>query len=85
MDGNHDYLPGEVVYIIIRNPHVQDVAQVQQAAVVQHPDYPNEQALFIYETYYSLTKDLAVFKTESEAEQAFHQAFGTSMEGGLYG
>lgn len=85
MDVNQAYTPGEIVYIIIRNPHAQDVANVQQAAVVRNPDHSQELALFIHETYYALTDELAVFKTEAEAEQAFHEAFGSSEEGGLYG
>ncbi|WP_099157146.1 transcriptional regulator SplA domain-containing protein [Virgibacillus ndiopensis] len=76
---------GEVVYIIIRNPHAQDVANVQQAAVVQNPDNPTELALFSHENYFPLTDELAVFKTESEAEKAFYEAFGSPEEGGIYG
>lgn len=85
MDRNQMFIPGEVVYIIIRNPHAQDVANVQQAAVVQHPERPNELALFLHETYYPLTDELAVFKTENEAEAAYYQAFGSPEEGEFYG
>lgn len=86
MEINKTYTPGEVVYIIIRNPHAQDVAQVQQAAVIQHPDKENELALFIHETYYSLSDELAIFKSESEAEQSYQEAFGSPEEdSGLYG
>lgn len=35
---NQSFNPGEVVYIMIRNPHVQGVANVEQAAVVQNPE-----------------------------------------------
>lgn len=76
MDMNQIYRPGEIVYIIIRNPHAQDVANVQQAAVVQNPENPNELALFLHETYYPLTDEFAVFQTEAEAEQAYQEAFG---------
>ncbi len=79
------FIPGEIVYIIIRNPHAQDVANVQQAAVVQNPNNPNELALFIHESYYPLTEELAVFKSEIEAEQSYYEAFGLPEEGGLYG
>ncbi len=44
--------PGQVVYVIIRNPHAQEVANVQEAAVVQDLEDPNQLALFLYETYY---------------------------------
>lgn len=87
MDNNQAYKPGEVVYVIIRNPHAQDVANVQQAAVVQNPEIPNQLALFLHETYYPLTEEFAVFPSESEAEQAYQEAFGFSEDelGGYYG
>ncbi|MEC1373689.1 transcriptional regulator SplA domain-containing protein [Heyndrickxia oleronia] len=80
MDNNQAYKPGEVVYVIIRNPHAQDVANVQQAAVVQNPESPNQLALFLHETYYPLTDEFAVFPSESEAEQAYQEAFGFSED-----
>lgn len=87
MYNNQAYKPGEVVYVIIRNPHAQDVANVQQAAVVQNPESPNQLALFLHETYYPLTDEFAVFPSESEAEQAYQEAFGFSEDelGGYYG
>ncbi|RLL48507.1 transcriptional regulator [Oceanobacillus piezotolerans] len=75
---NEMFQPGEVVYVIVRNPHVQGVAHVQQAAVVVNPDKPYELALFSHETYYPLTDDFAVFKSEAEAERAYQEAFGTA-------
>lgn len=78
--------PGEVVYVIIRNPHAQNVANVQEAAVVRHPDSPNQLALFLYETYYPLTAEVAVYTTEEEAEQAYQEAFGSlEMDEQFYG
>lgn len=78
--------PGEVVYVIIRNPHAQNVANVQEAAVVRHPDSPNQLALFLYETYYPLTDEVAVYTTEEEAEQAYQEAFGSlEMDEQFYG
>lgn len=85
MEVNQTFMPGEVVYIIIRNPHAQNVAQIQQAAVVQNPDNPGQMSLFIHETYYDLTDELAVYKTEVEAEQVYLEAFGSVEDGGLYG
>ncbi|SHG28059.1 transcriptional regulator SplA domain-containing protein [Ornithinibacillus halophilus] len=79
------FRPGEVVYIIIRNPHAQDVAQVQQAAVVENPDNPSELALFAHETYYPLSDEFALFKSEEEAEQAYQEAFGSVDIEGFYG
>lgn len=79
------YQPGQIVYVIIRNPHAQDVAHVQEAAVVQNPDSPNELALFLYETYYPLNEAIAVYSTTNEAEHAFQEAFGFAKEEGYYG
>ncbi|MFD2115568.1 transcriptional regulator SplA domain-containing protein [Paenibacillus yanchengensis] len=73
------YQPGDIVYILYRNPHVQDVANVQAAAVVSHPQNADELAIFLYDTYYPLTEEVAVFATEQEAEQAFQDSFGFSM------
>ncbi|MDQ0220594.1 transcriptional regulator [Peribacillus cavernae] len=85
MEINQNYQPGEVVYIIIRNPHAQDVANVQQAAVVQDPRNPFELALFAHENYFPFSDEFAVFKTEEEAEQAYQEAFGTPDAGDFYG
>ncbi|GGM33737.1 transcriptional regulator SplA [Paraliobacillus quinghaiensis] len=82
---NRLYQPGDVVYVIIRNPHVQGAANVQEAAVVHNPEVPNDLALFLYETYYPLTDEVAVYQTEEEAEQAFQQAFGSPEIEGYYG
>ncbi|WP_249872351.1 transcriptional regulator SplA domain-containing protein [Oceanobacillus saliphilus] len=90
MELNETFQPGEVVYMIIRNPHAQDVAQVQQAAIVQNPNNPNELALFAHENYYPLTDEYAIFKSEADAEQAYKDAFGTPniihfSDGNYYG
>ncbi|MFA1818851.1 transcriptional regulator SplA domain-containing protein [Virgibacillus oceani] len=84
MEMEQNYTPGEIVYIIIRNPHAQDVAQVQQAAIVQHPENPNELALFSHDNYYPLTDEFAIFTTEEDAETAYQEAFG-SVGGSYYG
>lgn len=70
-----DFNAGDIVYIFYRNPHIQDVANIQEAAVVNNPDSPNELALFLYETYYPLTNEMVIFPTEAAAEQAYHQYF----------
>ncbi|MCH6266248.1 transcriptional regulator SplA domain-containing protein [Neobacillus citreus] len=79
------FQPGQIVYVIIRNPHAQDVANVQEAAVVQNPDAPGDLALFVYETYYPLNDEVAVFSSSSEAENAFQEAFGYTKIEGYYG
>lgn len=80
----NNYELGDVVYMIIRNPHAQDVAQVQQAAIVDHPEQPGELALFVHETYYPLSEDFALFKSEDAAESAYKDAFGTPEIGESY-
>ena len=77
---NEPYQPGQIVYVIIRNPHAQDVANVQEAAVVQNPESPDELALFLYETYYPLSDEIAVYQSQNEAESAFKDAFGYSED-----
>ncbi|MGG3467146.1 transcriptional regulator SplA domain-containing protein [Neobacillus pocheonensis] len=80
---NQTYRAGDVVYVFYRNPHTQDVANIQAAAVVNNPDNPNELALFLYETYYPLSTDMAVYTTEAEANQAYEYYYGDAAEGGL--
>lgn len=79
LDWNNDYSPynvGDTVFVFYRNPHTQDVANIQEAVVVNNPDNLNELALFLYETYYPLTNEVAVYASEAEAEQAYQQFFG---------
>lgn len=77
------YQPGDIVYVLYRNPHVQNVANVQAAAVVSNPGNPGELAVFFYDQYYPLTEEMAVFSSEQEAEQAYQESFGLSWEGGF--
>ncbi|MEI3612345.1 transcriptional regulator SplA domain-containing protein [Pseudogracilibacillus sp. SO30301A] len=76
---------GEIVYMIIRNPHAQDVAQVQQAAIVENPERPNELALFAHDNYFPLSDEFALFKSEEEAEEAYKEAFSSPEMDGFYG
>ncbi|MFB7156932.1 transcriptional regulator SplA domain-containing protein [Lysinibacillus sp. NPDC056232] len=69
------YSAGDIVYIFYRHPYVQEVVNIQEAAVVNNPDYPKELALFLFETYYPLTNDMLIFTSEMDAEQAYHQYF----------
>ncbi|RUL54687.1 MULTISPECIES: transcriptional regulator SplA domain-containing protein [Lysinibacillus] len=71
-----NYQAGDIVYVFIRNPHIQDVANIQEAAVVKNPEKPEELAIFVFETYYPLTDDLAIYSTLGEAEAAYAQSFG---------
>lgn len=71
----NNYMAGDIVYIIYRNPHIQNVANIQEAAVVKHPDDPTVLALFLYETYYPLSSEVAIFASQADAEQAYQQYF----------
>lgn len=85
MNINQEFTLGDVVHIIIRNPHAQNVAQVQQAAVVQDPNNAEKLSLFLHDTYYPLSDDLAIFTSETEAEEAYEQAFGSPEIDEFYG
>jgi len=79
MEVNPEYVsqnPGDIVYVFYRNPHTQDVANVQEAAVVNNPENPGELAIFLYETYYPLTNEMAVYTSEADAMKAYEQYFG---------
>ncbi|WP_018923627.1 transcriptional regulator SplA domain-containing protein [Salsuginibacillus kocurii] len=82
-DAETHYQPGEIVYVMYRNPHTQDVAHIQEAAVVENPEEPGEMALFLYETYYPLNEQLAIYKTENEAEAAYEYYFGDPEHGDI--
>ncbi|MGM0846336.1 MAG: transcriptional regulator SplA domain-containing protein [Bacillota bacterium] len=70
------YQAGDVVYVMYRNPHTQSVANIQEAAVVHNPEDPSQLALFLYETYYPLNEEIAIYQTADQAEQAYQSYFG---------
>jgi transcriptional regulator of the spore photoproduct lyase operon len=76
LNKNNPYKEGDTVYIFYRNPHTQDVANIQEATVVNHPGHQDELSLYLYETYYPLTNETAVYSTEEEAKRAFEYYFG---------
>ncbi|GGE48474.1 transcriptional regulator SplA [Pullulanibacillus camelliae] len=82
---NQSYRAGEVVYVMYRNPHAQSVANVQEAAVVEDPDHPGELCLFIYDTYYPLSEEIAIYQTKEEAEAVYQEYFGDDQEEDVHG
>ena len=86
MEIENSYKAGDVVYVVYRNPHTYDVANVQEAAVVNNPEHPGELALFLYETYFPLDENIAIYASEGEAERAYNDTFGggTESEGELW-
>ncbi|MBU8878990.1 transcriptional regulator SplA [Bacillus sp. FJAT-29790] len=77
---NGTYHAGDIVYVFYRNPHTQDVANIQAAAVVNNPENTNELALFLYENYYPLSSEMAIYTTAEEANQAYHYYYGNDSE-----
>ncbi|CAM5201083.1 Transcriptional regulator of the spore photoproduct lyase operon OS=Ureibacillus acetophenoni OX=614649 GN=SAMN05877842_102526 PE=4 SV=1 [Ureibacillus acetophenoni] len=75
---NQSFQAGDIVYVFYRNPHTQDVANIQEAAVVHNPEKDGELALFLYETYYPITNELALYATEEEANQAYNYYYGNN-------
>jgi transcriptional regulator of the spore photoproduct lyase operon len=78
---NLNYQAGDIVYVFYRNPHTQDVANIQAAAVVNNPEKADELALFLYENYYPLSNEMAVYSTEEEANQAYNYYYGNDSVG----
>ncbi|MDA1475763.1 transcriptional regulator SplA domain-containing protein [Bacillus changyiensis] len=66
---------GDQVYVIYRNPHAANVANIKEAEVVEHPLHDGELALFLYDTYHALADDDAVFSSYEEAEQLYRHLF----------
>ncbi|GAB0166663.1 transcriptional regulator SplA domain-containing protein [Lysinibacillus sp. CTST325] len=69
------YSAGDIVFIFYQHPSIQEVVNIQEAAVVNNPDNPNELALLLLDSYYPLTNDMLIFTSEMDAEQAYHQYF----------
>ncbi|WLR43172.1 transcriptional regulator SplA domain-containing protein [Bacillus carboniphilus] len=70
-----DVQPGDEVYVIYRNPHTPNVANIQQAEVVPHPKNGEDVALFLHESYHLLSEDDAIFPSYDEAEQMYNSIF----------
>jgi len=69
------YSAGDIVFIFYQHPSIQEVVNIQEAAVVNNPDNPNELALLLFDSYYPLTNDMLIFTSVMDAEQAYHQYF----------
>lgn len=72
---NREYKVGDQVFVIYRNPHTPNVANITQAEIVQHPDRQEEVALFLHESYHLLAEDDAVYKSREEAEERYKEIF----------
>ncbi len=75
---NSNYRTGDIVYVFYRNPHTQDVANIQATTIVNNPEKLTDLALFMYETYYPLSDEMAVYATEEEANQAYNFYYGST-------
>ncbi|MDG5471518.1 transcriptional regulator SplA domain-containing protein [Jeotgalibacillus sp. ET6] len=85
MDEKEVCVGEESVFVILRNPHSQGVANVQEAFVVPHPENPGEKSLYLYDTYYPYTEEVAVYTSAFEADRAFREAFGIPEEESYHG
>ncbi|KEZ52740.1 MULTISPECIES: transcriptional regulator SplA domain-containing protein [Metabacillus] len=71
----NDVRAGDKVYVIYRNPHAANVANIQQAEVVDHPTEPGQKALFIHDSYHLLDEEDAIFPSYSDAEEMYNKLF----------
>ena len=71
-----DYHPGQIVYVMYRNPHSQSITKIEEASIVNDPYQPNQLALCIFDTFYPISKEIAIYRTREEAEQAYQDYFG---------
>ncbi|MBX4163047.1 transcriptional regulator SplA domain-containing protein [Priestia aryabhattai] len=70
-----EYQVGDQVFVIYRNPHTANVANINQAEIVEHPENKGEKALFLHESYHLLAEDDAVYSTYEEAEKMYNKIF----------
>lgn len=82
---NQQYKIGDKVFVMLRNPHVQGVVNIQEATVVERPDYPGEMAIFLNEEYFPLIDDLAIYTDYFEAKYDYQAAFDDGETEGYYG
>ncbi|MCM3160203.1 transcriptional regulator SplA domain-containing protein [Metabacillus litoralis] len=66
---------GEEVYVIYRNPHAVNVANIEKAEIVEHPTNQKKLAIFLHDAYHPLAEDDAVFSSFEEAEELYNQLF----------
>jgi transcriptional regulator of the spore photoproduct lyase operon len=71
----NDVRAGDKVYVIYRNPHAANVANIQQAEVVDHPTEPGQKALFIHDSYHLLDEEDAIFPSYSDAGEMYNKLF----------
>ncbi|PPA70384.1 transcriptional regulator SplA domain-containing protein [Jeotgalibacillus proteolyticus] len=81
MIDNESFSNGEVVYVIMRNPHAQGVANIHEASVVVNPDDAERKFLYMHDSYYPLTEEVAVYASHLEADSAYRAAFGEDLHG----
>ncbi|MBN8251446.1 transcriptional regulator [Priestia flexa] len=70
-----EYHVGDQVFVIYRNPHTANVANITQGEVVQHPENNSDVALLLHESYHLLSDDDAIYTSYEEAERAYNELF----------
>ncbi|MEH7378221.1 MULTISPECIES: transcriptional regulator SplA domain-containing protein [Bacillaceae] len=67
--------PGDEVYIIYRNPTFLTAANIKAAEIVQHPNNPDNLALYLNEKFLDLEEDDALFSSSDAAKKAYDTHF----------
>ncbi|GGC98858.1 transcriptional regulator SplA domain-containing protein [Pontibacillus salipaludis] len=67
---------GDEVFVLYRNPHTPTVMNIKQAEIVPHPHNPEQNALFLHETYHLIEENDALFTTEEAAQAAYEEIYG---------
>ncbi|KSU85508.1 transcriptional regulator SplA domain-containing protein [Fictibacillus enclensis] len=70
-----EYKAGDQVFVIYRNPHTPNVANITEAEIVRHPENEQQLALFLHESYHLLAEDDAVYDTYEQAEEKYKEIF----------
>ncbi|RNA68644.1 transcriptional regulator SplA domain-containing protein [Alteribacter keqinensis] len=75
---------GDTVYVIYRNPHTQNVAQIQEASIIEDPHNPGRMSLYLFEEHFPLTDEYAMYTSYQEAEEMYNQYFDIPQDEDLY-
>lgn len=70
-----DLKNGDKVFVIYRNPHAANVANIEEAEIVPHPKNGEDVALFVHNSYHPLTEEDAIFSSYKEAEELYNELF----------
>ncbi|GGH75186.1 transcriptional regulator of the spore photoproduct lyase operon [Pullulanibacillus pueri] len=75
---------GEAVYVKYHHPLSDSIANVQEATIVEDPDHPGELCLWIQDTYYPLSDEIAVYRTVAERGSTDQEDYSQSPPGEIF-